>query len=929
MSIYGDFDFRLPFSSLYRDCGLVELGVYGALPLEAQDLGKLKEAVESFVFGREWHITAADPPLSDDFNIIISRRADGGVCYFLHTPTPLEKGQTIQLRFPSILTLLHQEKGTNSTLHRRSGIDTALGALSQADLMNMFQWLHHDIYEKHEEFKVNDAHSLAEAQRICEQRRRLSWVRQRAFPLFKAPTLSEKESNGVLTFDTKKIADAFRDFPKPDVDLCLKQQVKEELTAVLETDPICGTNGRSNWCKALRDLFEPSIDSLSDIVVTDDEEFCDKAKSVFDTIMRIGSEKACTKLADLLIESPVTTVPESETLVTAEDGNKGCIACHDGKGGIVLKSLEEVSQGKTQEVEEGNSLQQVSLEWYRKIIKGTVVAMFAAFESLLDEGRRVQKKCNLKFMTGLEDGDITTPVSVFIPEQLRTTPTTDGVVPGSYQFFLGIVWPALRNHGWRLDAGDSPSDVVFSPPKLGHRKRTSESKKEGAKKRLRLSREVDRIGWGSVRKSTQRIVAATAPNMEKNEQEKISSTSVIETIGRHLDWIQEELNDEGTFCSERAGLISDAIRNCFDALSPFMSSEVGWNALPKSSDTPSKIYTTEALLHVLLVLPSILRQASLPLQEISDSLQIVQDLVDFITKDAETLFDKDVLPPREKYVDESNPKTSNLSERLRLLKHSQDTDSSPGEEKDGSNVGELTEALLATDKEGPNGERLLTDFVTVVMEQAIPCRATEIDVEKKFRRIHTGFPGLCCRHCLGAHGEGRYFFSTIESITTASTVLEKHLLKCPSLPPGIRDKVVATKITHPGQRKLMETGGQQAYFNRLWDRLRSANIGGKGTNQTLVLPQKEPELPKATEDDEGETIEFRSHLAMLDYVRTTPPWKNNKKIQGALSKYYSCLDYGGRIFQTPSMPAHFSPEWLLAKVVPKRYEYAKAKYLPG
>jgi hypothetical protein len=145
----------------------------------------------------------------------------------------------------------------------------------------------------------------------------------------------------------------------------------------------------------------------------------------------------------------------------------------------------------------------------------------------------------------------------------------------------------------------------------------------------------------------------------------------------------------------------------------------------------------------------------------------------------------------------------------------------------------------------------------------------------------------------------------------------------------MRDKVVATKITHPAQRKLMETGGQQAYFNRLWDRLRSAKIGGKGTNQTPVRQQKETEPQKANEDHEGEAIEFRSHLAILDYVRTTPPWKNNKKVQGALSKYYSCLDYGGRIFQTPSMPSHFSPEWLLAKVVPKRYEYAKAKYLPG
>jgi len=33
----------------------------------------------------------------------------------------------------------------------------------------------------------------------------------------------------------------------------------------------------------------------------------------------------------------------------------------------------------------------------------------------------------------------------------------------------------------------------------------------------------------------------------------------------------------------------------------------------------------------------------------------------------------------------------------------------------------------------------------------------------------------------------------------------------------------------------------------------------------------------------------------------------------ALEKYYSCLKFGGAIFNTPSMPPHYSSEWVLAK----------------
>jgi hypothetical protein len=60
-----------------------------------------------------------------------------------------------------------------------------------------------------------------------------------------------------------------------------------------------------------------------------------------------------------------------------------------------------------------------------------------------------------------------------------------------------------------------------------------------------------------------------------------------------------------------------------------------------------------------------------------------------------------------------------------------------------------------------------------------------------------------------------------------------------------------------------------------------------------------------------EKMAFADSLGVLDYVRTSAPWKGTKEIEEVLNQYYNCLDYGGRIYMTKSMPAHFSPAWLL------------------
>jgi len=208
-----------------------------------------------------------------------------------------------------------------------------------------------------------------------------------------------------------------------------------------------------------------------------------------------------------------------------------------------------------------------------------------------------------------------------------------------------------------------------------------------------------------------------------------------------------------------------------------------------------------------------------------------------------------------------------------------------------------------------------------------------------------GYPGFVCRHCVGGAGEGRYFFTTIESLTTASTVFEKHVLKCPSVPPAVKSAVVSAKACHPEQRKCLPNGAQQAYFNRLWDHMRASKIEGVASNVYALesYAKKASDITTGTGAGEStgyeanaaagavsELIEFSDHVQVLDFVRKTAPWKSSNAVLEVLNQYYNCLDYGGRILYTASAPANFSAEWLLAKIAPRpRDALKKKRYLPG
>lgn len=180
---------------------------------------------------------------------------------------------------------------------------------------------------------------------------------------------------------------------------------------------------------------------------------------------------------------------------------------------------------------------------------------------------------------------------------------------------------------------------------------------------------------------------------------------------------------------------------------------------------------------------------------------------------------------------------------------------------------------------------------------------------------------------MGANHEGRYFFSTVESLTACYTVLEKHSLKCKATPDDVKQRLVVARSKHQEQRKALKSGLQQKFFSNLWRRMRGSRLGGADPPSPQIPPDT-TESPTASKQP-GKFVgeDFTDHLTVLDRIRSEATI--DRDIEVAMGRYYACLEYAGRVQYTPSMPPHFSPEWLLAKVAPKNYHKNPRKRFVG
>ena len=497
-------------------------------------------------------------------------------------------------------------------------------------------------------------------------------------------------------------------------------------------------------------------------------------------------------------------------------------------------------------------------------------------------------------------------------------------VPSTLPLFLALVWPTLRSeYGWRMEVGTSPDDVTFCPPgHNGHHRRLNDPKVGQerivqAQKRAKTARKVKSAGFGDISKLTKRMFVSAARDGLDHSKGKLVRDAVKQFASSILSELPGNGDEE---CRRRLGAIESAVCDCFDELMPAISSSDGFES-EDSFDGGSPSNTVSYLMRVLLIMPSLLEQSGLPSQRIQDAIGAVRDLAQFLSSKNSEFFDESVRPCHEEY--EAGHETSQpyLLPRMRTLSTSFQVE--PGEpETPRPTSGGPEAAEVIYDLVLPEDAPTLTESTAMTMSQMIPCRATEYDIMKKARTISIGHPGIMCRHCLGAGGEGKYFFSSLDSMGTASTVVLSHLYRCKQVNEELKARLIELKNRHGADRKKLKFGAQAAYFNRLWHRLMSSGIQ---SSEIMVLPDSQhltleedgtPEAGEALGD--GPTTEFTNHAEVVAFIDETPPWSEMADIRECIQKYYDCVAYGGEIYLTNVMPKNFGSEWILAKLFPNR-----------
>ena len=924
-------DFRASFDSSRNGGGLLELGKYGVRPLVDQDLSLVKAMIQSFLNdtpgGSDLLANQDSLPMS---NIIVRRTSVASCQYLFCVVDTMEAGQTVPVFFPSLDEVFGSKRFENNQFSSQQLLVDALQVLSRGDVRKLIVHLSNQVQNIGLDSLVDKCSAVKEEEISDELKTQLlssvrllcrtHWLSCHLFHLAPCRTVGEMKQRDSLRFGSNHPLNGEEIPPKVQnmIRAMKKEEIRRSILSLLDLDSVCGSARREGWCDLALEHFERHVLSVAQV---ESNEAPGVKKALLDEYEAINSLNL--REDDDLNRWSFKVSPLASDQHSANDNVVFCTA--EGGNAVEVKLIEMKDKRD-----------RVATDWYKQFLLQIEFKILNACQVLFDETDFPHEELigAIKALAKSEELigiDYKFPLQGKFPYRVSSLPVKQ-YQPQSYQFFLGIVWPTLSEFGWKVEIAKYPSDVKFIVPQWKgehqrHGKLAKLAKQQRDRRRHDLARAVNQLGLGTLPKLTKRLFLASKPLPGTTSSEQPSKGK--KTKSKKFLYVSDIVNMflEESFGGDKKPFYTTAketiefVLDCFDKLAHSLYHETSGIKIDDAK-SPRQSCSVDVFMQFLLVLPNLLTQSKLELQEINDVLQIAHDLIAFCTDKCNNIFPQQILPPLEEYAVNDRQFSSNLVNRLH--QSSRVIASTSGR------TDELVEVIWEEDK------KVLSDFVVTVMEQVVACRATDEDTKRKHRKIHVGYPGAVCRHCMGRNGEGRYFFTTIESLTTLGTVFEKHFAKCPHVPSNIKKAISTSKMSHHEQRKHLPSGTQQAYFLKLWDRLRTMRISGidGGMSETIPLshPAYTPDAKNEAKQDsskerEGQ-MEFGSPLEVLDYIRNTVPWKGTKDIEDALNQYYTCIDFGGRIYNTKGMPKHFSPAWLLAKVGPKRAK-KKRKNLPG
>lgn len=244
------------------------------------------------------------------------------------------------------------------------------------------------------------------------------------------------------------------------------------------------------------------------------------------------------------------------------------------------------------------------------------------------------------------------------------------------------------------------------------------------------------------------------------------------------------------------------------------------------------------------------RQAAAAYKSHQEGLtQDTEDCVNFLL----TLKNRSVMTPETIASNDDNimasPVRHPISPAANGVSDSYDSDASPSlaeesvsqqqrqdEDEDEEHSKRSIEKLLGkSDLVMMDDRDLVPDPLFVAMAQMKLCKLTDADRVGSYKSRPIGFVGMCCRHCGGQPGFGKYFPASVRSLaqtTTSQTILKHVSSKCQFSPPHIREAVQELqRLQSLKEAAASSTGGRPRYgsrkvfFQRVWSRLHDVENG--------------------------------------------------------------------------------------------------------
>jgi len=152
---------------------------------------------------------------------------------------------------------------------------------------------------------------------------------------------------------------------------------------------------------------------------------------------------------------------------------------------------------------------------------------------------------------------------------------------------------------------------------------------------------------------------------------------------------------------------------------------------------------------------------------------------------------------------------------------------------------------------------LVPDALFVAMAQMKSCELTQADRVGCYKNREIGFKGMCCKHCGGQPGFGRYYPNSVRSLaqTTTSQTILKHIGgKCRFCPPHVRQALLELQRAQAAKEGIAagrpRYGSRKIFFQRVWARLH-------GKRET----DEEDEDSTKTAEDSSHVSESVGHLS--------------------------------------------------------------------